>query len=143
MALAARENLFDIDRLVNRLWHHKPKVEAAESDFLAPRVDIKELGNHYEITVELPGVKRDDLNITLVDGLLAIAAEAQHKDEANQEGKVIRQERRQGKLVRSFTIGNEVQEKDIDAKVADGVLTLDIPKIQDAKAPKKHSIPVN
>ena len=144
MAQAARGNFFDIDGLINRLLPRSSKVEAAESCFLAPRVNIKELKDRYEITMELPGVNKNDLIIALEDGLLTISAETKKEDEDGQEGKIIRQERRSGKFMRSFTLGDSVLESDISASVTDGILKVNAPKaLTGEEKPQKRLIKVN
>jgi len=109
-----------------------------EGGFFAPRVDIKELQQHYEITAELPGVKKDDVHISLEDGVLSITAEIEREDKEEKEGRVIRQERRYGKYLRSFTLGSNVSDKDITASFADGVLKLNVPKTSEEEPKKKR-----
>jgi len=101
-------------------------------------VDIKELEKHYEITAELPGVNKDDVHITLEDGVLSITAEIEQENKEEEEGKVIRQERRYGKYMRSFTLGNNVQDSDISANFKDGVLTLTAPKASEEEPQKRR-----
>ena len=94
MTLVPRGNFFDIDRVFDHLWAPGPRTETAESSFFAPRVDIKELEDHYEITAELPGVDKDNVHVTLEDGVLSITAEVEKEDKEEQEGRILRQERR-------------------------------------------------
>ncbi|MBQ0720507.1 MAG: Hsp20/alpha crystallin family protein [Gammaproteobacteria bacterium] len=141
MALAPRGNFFDIDRVFDNYWAPTTKSETPESGFFAPRVDIKELDNCYQITAELPGVKKDDIHVTLEDGVLSISAETSSEDKEEENGKVIRQERRYGKYLRSFTLGNNIHEKDISADFTDGILKLKAPKSPD-EAPQKRRIEI-
>ena len=138
MTLVPRGNFFDIDRVFDQLWPPGPRTEAAESGFFAPRVDIKELADHFEITAELPGVNRDDLDITLEDGVLSINAETRQESEEEEGGRVIRQERRYGKFMRSFTLGNNVHEEDISADFSDGLLKLTAPKAKEEEPQKRR-----
>jgi HSP20 family protein len=138
MTLVPRGNFFDIDRVFDHLWSPGPRTETAESGFFAPRVDIKELEDHYEITAELPGVDKDNVHITLEDGVLAISAEIEKEDKEEQEGKIIRQERRYGKYMRSFTLGSNVHEADITASFKDGVLKLSAPKAREEEPQKRR-----
>ena len=127
MSLVPRSSLFDIDRFFNDQW---PRVADAEmGDFFAPRVDIKDADDHYEITAELPGVKKDDIHVHVKDGILTLEAETTQEDKEEKEGKIIRQERRYGKFMRSFNLGGDVQEQDIKASFHDGVLKLEAPKM--------------
>lgn len=103
-------------------------MESTGLSSLSPRVDISDRGNHYEITAEMPGVKKEDIRITLNNGILSLEAESRNEHKEEKEGKLIRQERHYGKFVRSFNVGQAVQGSDITAKFSDGVLTLLAPK---------------
>ena len=98
------------------------------------KTDVKELDKGYEVAVDLPGFKKDELHVELQNGYLTISAsKSLNKDEKDQEGKYIRQERYAGSCSRSFYVGEGVEEKDIHAKFEDGTLRLAIPK-KDPKA---------
>lgn len=138
MTLIPRGNFFDIDRVFDHLWQPGQRAETVESGFFAPRVDIKELEDHYEISAELPGVTRDAITVTLEDGVLAITAECKQETREEQHGRTIRQERRYGKYMRSFTLGKNVRDGDISADFKDGVLTLTAPKAREEEPQKRH-----
>ena len=127
MSLIPRNNLFDIDRFFNDSWPQA--VESQTGTFFAPRVDIKEVDDHYEITAELPGVAREDIHVHVKDGILTLEAETSQEDKEEKGGKIIRQERRYGKFMRSFNLGADVEEADIKASFTDGILTLQAPKL--------------
>ena len=127
MTLISRNNIFDIDRFFNDSWPQMVEPEAGT--FFAPRVDIKEAGDHYEISAELPGVDKKDIHVHIKDGILTLEAETTQEEHEKKKGKIIRQERRYGKFMRSFNLGADVQETDIKATFKDGVLTLEAPKI--------------
>lgn len=136
MSLIPRSNLFDIDRFFNDSW-----PQAAESQtgtFFAPRVDIKDVDDHYEITAELPGVAKDDIHVHVKDGILTLEAETTQEDKEEKEGKVIRQERRYGKYMRSFNLGTDVEESDIKASFNDGVLKLQAPKLVEKEVERRR-----
>jgi HSP20 family protein len=139
MSLIPRANLFDIDRFFGDDWPQLSERQA--STFFAPRVDIKETGDHYEITAELPGVARENIHVHVRDGVLTLEAETRKEDAEEKNGKVIRRERRYGKFMRSFNLGADIQEADIKAAFKDGVLTLEAPKVV-AKAPERRRISV-
>jgi len=103
-------------------------------------VDIKENDESYTVKADFPGVKKDDINVSVDNNLLTISAE--HKDEAEEKdkGKVIRQERRYGKYSRSFNLGKNINESKIKAEFDNGVLTLNIPK--EDVAPASKQIPI-
>ena len=96
--------------------------------------DIKENDNDYELTMNLPGVKKEDVTAELKDGYLTIHATSnQNKDEKDEDGKYIRRERYAGSCQRSFYIGEGIRQEDIKASFKHGILKLDIPKV-DKKA---------
>jgi HSP20 family protein len=136
MSLVTRSNLFDIDRFFGDSWPQQ--YESRGGSFFAPRVDIKEANNHYEITAELPGVAKEDIHIHVKEGLLTLEAETRQEDKEEREGKVIRQERRYGKFMRSFNLGADVQESDIKASFKDGVLKLEAPKMVEKSAERRR-----
>ena len=97
------------------------------------KTDIKEQDNGYELVIDLPGFKKDEINAQLDNGYLTISAsKGLDKEEKNKEGKYIRKERYAGAMSRSFYVGDAVSEEDIHAKYEDGILKLSVPK----KAPK-------
>jgi len=140
MSLIPRNNLFDIDRFFNDSW---PQVgDSQTGTFFAPRVDIQEQDGHYEITAELPGVDKKDIHVHVKDGILTLEAETKQESEEKKKGKLIRQERRYGKFMRSFNLGSDVHEEDIKASFKDGVLTLEAPKVSE-KAVERRRIEVS
>ena len=98
------------------------------------KTDIREHDTGYELDVDLPGFKKDEINVDLENGYLTIsAAKGLDKDEQDKKGKYIRRERYAGAMQRSFYVGDAVTQEDIKAKFEDGILKLSIPK-KDAKA---------
>ena len=98
------------------------------------KTDVKETETGYEVDIDLPGFKKDEINAKLEDGYLTIsAAKGLDKDEKDKKGKYIRKERYAGSMSRSFYVGEGVTEDDIKAKYEDGILRLVVPK-KDAKA---------
>ena len=98
------------------------------------KTDIREHDNGYELDIDLPGFKKDEISIDLDNGYLTIsAAKGLDKDEQDKKGKYIRKERYAGAMQRSFYVGDAVTEEDVKAKFEDGILRLSIPK-KDAKA---------
>ena len=120
MVATYRNNIFD--DLFNT-----PFFTRSEQNMM--KTDIKEHDGGYELTVDLPGVKKDDIKAELNDGYLTITAENNSsKDEKDEKGKYICRERYSGSYSRSFYVGDAVTEEDIKAKFENGTLTLDIPK---------------
>jgi len=105
---------------------------------LAPYgVDIREDTDHIYVEAELPGFKKDDVDITLENQTLTISAEHKaNKDE--KQGDMLLHERRYSRFLRSFTLPPTVDEKSVDAKLADGVLTITLKKREETKPRKVH-----
>ena len=127
------ENLFNDD------WMHFgfPEVDKALYGKHANNVmktDVKETDTGYEVDIDLPGFKKDEINAQLDNGYLTIsAAKGLDKDEKDKKGKYIRKERYAGAMSRSFYVGEGITQEDIKAKYEDGILRLSVPK-KEAKA---------
>jgi HSP20 family protein len=106
----------------------------------APALDIAEQKDAYLVQVELPGVKADDLDITLEDGLLTIQGERQFTQESSEQ-QFHRIERRYGMFRRSITLPTQVQADAIEASFEDGLLTVRVPKAEEAR-PRKINVQV-
>ncbi|MBQ3864607.1 MAG: Hsp20/alpha crystallin family protein [Clostridia bacterium] len=103
--------------------------------------DVHEHDDHYELDMDLPGFKKEDINLSLENGYLSITASKNvEKDKTGRKGKVIRQERYAGTMQRSFYVGEEITENDVKAKFEDGVLSLEIPKKEQKRLPEKRTI---
>lgn len=94
----------------------------------AMKVDVKDTGDAYELTADLPGVKKEDLKLSYENSYLTIAAQSrEEKDEKDDKGNYIRRERRSGAVSRSFYI-DDIDESKVDAEFKDGVLKVLMPK---------------
>ena len=108
------------------------------------KTDVKETDTGYEVDIDLPGFKKDEITMRLEDGYLTInAAKGLDKEEKNEKGKFVRRERYAGNLSRSFYVGENVTETDIHPKYENGILSFRVPK-EDQKAveEKKHYISI-
>ena len=133
----------DFDTLFNSLLRPGAReVSETWGQALMPALDVSESDDAYHVTAELPGVSKDDLDITINDGVLTINAETRHESEQKDKGRMIRQERRYGKFVRSMRLGGDVDEDKVKANYEDGVLHLTLPKSEDVK-PRKIDVEVN
>ncbi len=103
------------------------------------RVDVAEKNGSYTVTAELPGVKKDDIQVTIDGAQVTLAAEVKREKEVSQDERVLHTERVFGKATRSFTLPQEVDEAKAEAKFRDGVLELTLPK-KAAAARKQISI---
>ncbi len=115
------------------------QVRNGDGNAWAPAVDVTETENEYHVVADLPGVKREDLDVSIHDGVLTINAETKYEKEDREEGRLLRQERRYGKFVRSMRVGNDVDAEHIKAEYKDGVLDLRLPKHEQVK-PKKIDV---
>ena len=126
----------DIDRLFDDMLGGFAFPQGMLSDFAAtdgllrPQLDIREGKDRYTITVEIPGVERDDVDVTVQDGTLTIRGEKRQENSTDDDG-VHRVERSYGRFQRVLSLPQDADDGQIDAKFKDGVLTLTIPRNQD------------
>ncbi len=107
------------------------------------KTDVKETDSGYEVDIDLPGFKKDEINAKLENGYLTISAsKGLDKDEKDKEGKYIRRERYAGAMSRSFYVGEQVYQEDIRAKFEDGILRLSVPKKDAKEVEKKNYIAI-
>ena len=107
------------------------------------KTDVRELDGSYELDVDLPGFKKDEVNLELKDGYLTIqAAKGLDKEEPEKKGKYIRQERYAGACSRSFYVGEHVEPEDIRAKFENGILQISLPKAAKKQLPKSNVIAI-
>lgn len=132
----------DLDRVFEGFFRPLGWLEEAKAEALVPALDIRERENEYVVRTDLPGVKKEDIEVTLENGVLTIAAESKSEKEEKEDGRVLRQERRYGRYVRSLRLGTQVDNGKLKATYKDGVLELILPKAEEAK-PKKISVDVH
>ena len=108
------------------------------------RTDIKETDGGYELVIDMPGFKKDDVQAELKDGYLTITAQTKTESEDKDEkGTYVRKERFSGKCSRTFYVGDDIEEDDIKAKFEDGTLKIDVPKKQEQpKLEEKKTISI-
>lgn len=100
------------------------------------RMDVKEDDRNYAVSAEIPGVRKEDIHVTIDGNLVSISAEVKSQKEEKKDDKVLRSERYYGKVSRSFTLGQDVDEAAAQAKYTDGVLELTLPKRIGGKSKK-------
>ncbi|WP_182186776.1 Hsp20/alpha crystallin family protein [Pectinatus frisingensis] len=104
-------------------------MQTAMSGFASFKVDVKDLDDAYELSAELPGVKKEDISLSYDSGYLTIqASTGDNKEEKDSDGKYIRRERRSGSMSRSFYIDN-IDEGQVKAEFKDGILNIRLPKV--------------
>lgn len=105
------------------------------------KTDVHESEDSYELDIDLPGFKKEEITVELNNGYLTVsAAKGLDEEKKDQKGKLIRQERYSGSMQRSFYVGNHVREEDVKAKFEEGVLKLCVPKKAESKLPEKKTI---
>ena len=132
----------DFDNFFEGFLRPVRPLERASQGGLIPAVDISEDDERYVVRAELPGVKKQDISVTVEGGLLRISAESKREHEEKENGRVIRQERHYGQYVRSLRLGTEVDEQKATAHYKDGVLQLILPKAESVK-PRRIAVDVN
>lgn len=106
------------------------------------KTDVKDVKDHYEVAIDLPGFQKDEVNVELENGYLTIsAAKGLDKDQKDDEGHYIRQERYSGSCSRSFYVG-DIQPEDIHAKYEDGILKLTLPKADQKAVENQNRIAI-
>jgi len=129
MANITRYNPFDeaFDDLFRGFFVRPVSLEgpAGAAQF---RVDVSEDEKAYQLRAEIPGVKKEDINVSIDDDTVAISAEVRNEKEVKNGERVLRSERYFGKVYRAFTLGQAVDEAGTSAKYANGVLELTLPK---------------
>lgn len=107
------------------------------------KTDVKETDGGYELEMDLPGFKKDEITVDLKDGYLTIgASKGLDKDQSDENGKYIRRERYAGVCSRSFYVGDAVRPENIRAKYEDGILKLSVPKMTRPELPNSTTIAI-
>ena len=107
------------------------------------KTDVRETDNTYELDIDLPGFKKDEVQLDLKDGYLTIsAAKGLDKDQEDKKGKYIRQERYVGACSRSFFVGEGIEPQDVSAKFEDGILRVSLPKQVKKELPRNSTIAI-
>ncbi len=107
------------------------------------KTDLKEHEDGYELSVDLPGFKKDQIQLQLSNGYLTVsAAKGVEEEEKDKKGRLVHQERFSGSMSRSYYVGENLEEEDIKAKFENGVLTLDFPKAEQKKLPERKTIQI-
>ena len=125
------ENLFDdwMDFPFDDDFFRRTPSYSKKSSTSVMRTDIRDTDDSYELDVDLPGYKKDEINVQLKEGYLTISASKNtENDEKDKKGNYIRRERYNGTMSRSFYVGDAIHQDDIHAKYADGILKISVPK---------------
>lgn len=131
----------NFDNVMERFLQPPRLLDEEMAGSLTPRMDVVERDSEFVIRTDLPGIRKEDINVTLEDGVLTIRGESKEETDEKENGQVIRQERRNGKYTRSLRLATPIDEKNVKAAYKDGVLELTLPKVEEAK-PKKITVDV-
>ena len=119
------DDMFDFDKEINRM----NRALYGKHSRNMMKTDVRETDNSYELDIDLPGFKKDEIIVQLDNGYLSISAsKGLDKDEENKNGKYIRRERYAGAMNRTFYVGDNLTQQDIQAKFEDGILKISVPK---------------
>ena len=119
-------------------WLPNPETRApAPMQF---RMDVTENDKAYQVLAELPGVKKEEISITISGNDVAVSAEVKHEKDVESGETVLRAERYYGKIQRAFALGQEVDEATAQARYNDGVLELNLPKRKTVAATKRLAV---
>ena len=148
MPTVFHENLFDDffdpfwnDAALERMMNREARDTFGKRGANMMKTDVKQTDNGYEVDVDLPGFKKEDVKLDLDNGYLTISAQRNEElDDKDNEGRYIRQERATGSCARSFYVGKELEPKDISAKFENGILTLHLPKAEAKKLEPKQTL---
>lgn len=140
-----RDNLFDdmfdfdFDKEFDRMM--RPLYGKHSQNMM--KTDVRETEDSYELDIDLPGFKKDEITIQLDNGYLSISAsKGLDKNEENKDGKYIRRERYAGAMNRTFYVGDNLTQQDIQAKFEDGILKISVPKAAQKELPKHTTIAI-
>ena len=141
------ENLMDVfdgfDRSFFRNFGNMDRALYGKHAQNMMKTDVKETDEGYEVDIDLPGFKKDEIQLELNNGYLTISTQkALEKDEKNKKGRMLRQERYAGMMQRSFYVGEHITEEDVKASYESGVLHLVLPKKDAPKLPEKKTIQI-
>ncbi|MCR5311185.1 MAG: Hsp20/alpha crystallin family protein [Lachnospiraceae bacterium] len=130
--------------LFDEFFFDTPKAARRPAIPQIMKTDVKETENGYDLEIELPGYKKEDLQLELKDGYLNISATTKtNNDEKDKKGQYIRRERYIGTSSRSFYVGEDITEEDIKAKFEDGILNVYVPKKEEQpKVPESKYIAI-
>ena len=138
MMLVPRRNSFD---LFDNFFGDDDFFPKKERNLM--KTDIKEKKDKYIIEMDLPGYEKENINLELNDGYLEISAKVEREDKHDDDEKVIRRERFFGECSRSFYVGNDISEEDIEAEFKNGILKIEVPKKEsESKLPETKKIAI-
>lgn len=135
------DEFFDDDFSMFPAWGKRNPLYGKHAKNLM-KTDVRETESSYEVDIDLPGFKKEDIKLNLENGYLTVSAQkGLDKDEQDKNGRYIRQERYTGLCSRSFYVG-DMKPSDVAAKYEDGILKISLPKVDQKKLPESTSIAI-
>ena len=135
------DEFFDDDFSMFPAWGKRNPLYGKHAKNLM-KTDVRETESSYEVDIDLPGFKKEDIKLNLENGYLTVSAQkGLDKDEQDKNGRYIRQERYTGSCSRSFYVG-DMKPSDVAAKYEDGILKISLPKVDQKKLPESASIAI-
>lgn len=135
------DEFFDDDFSMFPAWGKRNPLYGKHAKNLM-KTDVRETESSYEVDIDLPGFKKEDIKLDLENGYLTVSAQkGLDKDEQDKNGRYIRQERYTGSCSRSFYVG-DMKPSDVAAKYEDGILKISLPKVDQNKLPESTSIAI-
>ena len=135
------DEFFDDDFSMFPAWGKRNPLYGKHAKNLM-KTDVRETESSYEVDIDLPGFKKEDIKLDLENGYLTVSAQkGLDKDEQDKNGRYIRQERYTGLCSRSFYVG-DMKPSDVAAKYEDGILKISLPKVDQKKLPESTSIAI-
>ncbi len=144
MMLVPRRNSFDLfdDFIEDEFFPRNSFFSKRERNLM--KTDIKEKKDKYILDIDLPGFKKENINVSLDDGYLNIEAKVDNEKDTGNDEKYVRKERYFGECSRSFYVGDQVKEENIKAEFKDGILKIELPKKEiENKSKETKQIPIN
>lgn len=131
-----RPGFIPLDRSLDDLFagFFRPVVDGARDSIEPIRLDVSEDANAYRVAAQVPGVKKEDLHVSVDDNQVTITAEVRRESAAKEGERVLHSERYYGKASRSFTLAENIDEANVSARYVDGILNLVLPKKAPASA---------
>jgi len=129
----------EMDRIFDFAW---PTRDSGLFSGWSPALDVHDEKDNFVVHVELPGMKKEDISLSLHDGVLTVSGERKEERERSEEGQTFRSERYFGKFQRSVTLPALVDASKVAASYKDGILTVHLPKSEEAK-PKQIAVSVS
>jgi len=130
-----------IDQLFDNWFNYPTAREVSNSTDFSPRVNIRETEESLALTFELPGMKKEDIKVTVKDDVLTVSGQREFKSESNEDD-YVRQELRSGSFSRSFTLPDTVDADKVGADYRDGLLEISLAKREEVK-PKEIKVNVS